>query len=261
MSTHIEYEDLALYATGAADAAEMDSIRRHVETCVVCNNELQRIYGDLGLFGMATEEAVPSSALRQRLMKSIAVEGKARGTEVAEPRREFPWKWVAAFAMLLLIVGGGIEWNQNQRLKSELAEANQHAVELQTQSEEARKIAATLSAPDALRLTLVKAGEKPQPQLQTIYSQSQARVVLVASNLEPLPAGKGYELWVLPVTGNPVAAGVFHPDSTGHANHTYEFKTAVAGKGFAVTVENDEGSDAPTTKPIFVGLKDVGLKE
>jgi anti-sigma-K factor RskA len=255
MNTHVDQEDLGLYATGAVEAGEMDRIRLHVDTCVECRNELQRIYGDLGFLGMSAPEAAPSAALRRRLMESIAKEQV--GEKVVEiPRRGFQWGWIAVAAALLMAVLGGIQWNSNRQLKADLAEANRNAAALQAKSDAALKIAATLSAPDALRLTLVKAGEKPQPQLQTIYSASQGRVVLVANNLEPLPPGKGYELWVLPVEGNPVAAGVFHPDAKGHANHTYEFKNAVAGKGFAITVENDEGAEAPTSKPIFVGLKD-----
>ncbi len=255
MNTHVDHEDLGLYATGTIESGEMEQIRLHVDTCVECRNELQRIYGDLGFLGMSAPEAAPSPMLRRRLMESIAKE-QVRGKVVEIPRRGFQWGWIAVTAAVLLALLGGIQWNSTQQLKTELAEAKRNTAELQAKSEAAMKIAATLSAPDALRLTLVKAGEKPQPQLQTIYSASQGRVVLVANNLEPLPPGKGYELWVLPVEGNPVAAGVFHPDAKGHATHTYEFKTAVAGKGFAITVENDEGAEAPTTKPIFVGLKD-----
>ena len=255
MNTHVDHEDLGLYATGAVEAGEMERIRLHVDTCVECRNELQRVYGDLGLLGMSAPEDEPSPALRRRLMESIAREQvPAKAVEI--PRSGFQWGWIAVAAMLLMAVFSGVVWNRNRQLQASLAEANRNAAELQAKSDAAMKIAATLSAPDALRLTLVKTGEKPQPQLQTIYSQSQGRVVLVANNLEPLPPGKGYELWVLPVEGNPVAAGVFHPDAKGHANHTYEFKTAVAGKGFAITVENDEGAEAPTSKPIFVGLKD-----
>ena len=257
MNTHVEHEDLTLYATGAVDAAEMQRIRRHVDSCVTCRNELQRIYGDLGLLAIAVEEESPSADLKQRLMRSIAEEErKSRPAIEKSPSRIVWWRWAAFAAILLLVVVGGLQWSQNERLRSEVAAANQRTADLQVKSDAALKIVATMKAPDALRLSLMKAGEKPQPQLQAVYSVSQARVVLIANDLAPLPPGKAYELWILPVSGNPVAAGVFHPDAKGHADHTFEFKSPVEGKGFAITVEGNEGSSAPTSQPIFVGLKE-----
>jgi len=169
MNRHVDHEDLGLYATGAVEAGEMERIRLHVDTCVECRNELQRIYGDLGFLGMSAPEALPSPTLRRRLMESIDRE-QVRGKVVEIPRRGFQWGWIAVAAALAMAVLGGIQWNSNRQLKADLDEANRNAAELQAKSDAALKIAATLSAPDALRLTLVKAGEKPQPQLQTIYS-------------------------------------------------------------------------------------------
>ena len=44
-------------------------------------------------------------------------------------------------------------------------------------------------------------------------------MLLIASNLPPAPAGKIYEMWMIPKGGKPVPAGLFQSESTGAAMH------------------------------------------
>jgi anti-sigma-K factor RskA len=179
----------------------------------------------------------------------------------AERKRErgVNWWWLIApvAASLVLAVLAGTLFVRNQNLSAEIQSARQQLASTRSQAEAAEQVVATINASDAVRITLVKAASKAQPQLQTIYSREQRRILLVANNLEALTPGKGYELWLLPAVkgGAPVAAGVFHPDSKGNAYHTYVLPATMEAKGFAITVENDAGVAAPTSTPIFVGLQ------
>ena len=57
----------------------------------------------------------------------------------------------------------------------------------------------------------------PQPQIKTVYSKQQGALLLMASNLTPLPENKIYQVWLLPADGSaPMAAGWFKPDSKGN---------------------------------------------
>ncbi len=38
-------------------------------------------------------------------------------------------------------------------------------------------------------------------------------MMLMAGNLAPVPAGKAYELWIIPTQGAPMPAGIFSPTS------------------------------------------------
>ena len=84
-------------------------------------------------------------------------------------------------------------------------------------------------------------------------------MTLMASNLPPVPPGKAYELWVIPPQGAPVNAGVFKPDEHGNAvmlNH--EMPGGVQPKTFALTVEDEAGSDKPTSPIIILGTMGEG---
>lgn len=259
-NTHVELDDLAVYALGHAEAPLQAHIDAHVERCPVCRNELQRMYSDMGLLAMAAPEAEPAPSVRARLMTSIA---RQKITPVAAPpaprRSGVGWWWLIApvAAMLVLAILAGTLFMRNQTLSKEIEEARQQLDATRTQAEAAEQVVATINASDAVRITLVKATTKAQPQLQTIYSRQQRRILLVANNLEKLTPGKAYELWLLPAAKGqaPVAAGVFHPDHQGNAYHTYVLPSEMEAKGFAITVEVDAGTQAPTSTPIFVGLQ------
>ena len=75
-------------------------------------------------------------------------------------------------------------------------------------------------------------------------------MLLIASNLPTLPAGKALETWVIPKVAKPVPAGMFRPDANGAA--MYMMRRSISpGDIVAVTVENEAGVDQPTTTPII----------
>ncbi len=100
-----------------------------------------------------------------------------------------------------------------------------------------------------------------QPQNDTVKSSVVAfvnpdrnDVVLLGSDLAQLPAQKVYELWVIPATGKPQAAGIFTPGQSGQARHEVQVASNIRGYAeVAVTIEDAPGSQEPTTLPILVG--------
>jgi anti-sigma-K factor RskA len=76
------------------------------------------------------------------------------------------------------------------------------------------------------------------------------RAVLVLDGLDPAPAGKTYEMWVVP--GGDIRqaspAGLF-PGSDGREVVALD-GTVQSGDVVAVTVEPAGGVDAPTTQPV-----------
>jgi anti-sigma-K factor RskA len=80
-------------------------------------------------------------------------------------------------------------------------------------------------------------------------------MILLATNLKPLPAGKAYELWVIPANGKaPVPAGLFHPDERGSATLVLpSLAPGIAAKAFGVTIENASGSPVPTSPIVLSG--------
>lgn len=75
----------------------------------------------------------------------------------------------------------------------------------------------------------------------------------MASNLPPAPAGKLYEMWLIPKSGKPSAAGLFQSAPNGSAMHIQPGSVDVDSTGaVAVTVENAQGADQPTSQPLIV---------
>lgn len=69
----------------------------------------------------------------------------------------------------------------------------------------------------------------------------------MANNMEPLPANKVYELWLMPANGGaPMPAGTFKPDAGGNAMMNHSMTAGMEARAFAVTIEPEGGSQTPT---------------
>ena len=88
-----------------------------------------------------------------------------------------------------------------------------------------------------------------------MYLASSGSLIFQANNLDPLPAGKTYELWVIPANGKaPIPAGLFQPDAAGSASVILPpLPAGVPAKAFGVTAERAEGSATPTAPILLAG--------
>jgi anti-sigma-K factor RskA len=286
MTAHEEYrDDLPLYAVGALTSEEAERIKRHLAECPACREELQAFEEAASHIAMAVEPQAPPARLKQQLLarlesapsvaeppvpaspitesliteSSLPARTPVRTREAArEQRTRGAWFWVPAFATACLaIVSLGL-WREDRALFRELREQERLTAEMQTNAqvlERARALINTLTDANALHVTLAAAGAKPQPEAKAVYSSQQHSLVLLAGNLNPLPAHKTYELWLLPASGaQPVPAGTFEPDARGSATLVLsQFADGAAAKGFAVTIENEPGATTPTMPIILSG--------
>jgi anti-sigma-K factor RskA len=251
MSVHQQFEeDLALYALGSLQADEQASLEKHLEECSGCNAELEHLRGDMALLSLSTVGPAPPRRERERLLSAIESETKLR----LIPQRSSWWTlvpWLAAAAMLLV---AALLWRQNSGLLRDLVRLRSDSLEQQIQLQQAQDIVATLTATDALRVTLVAAKTPPQPQGKAIYVRGRASLVFLASNFPALPAQKAYELWLIPANGAPIPAGVFKPDAHGSATVVNPpLPAGTPAKAFAITIEPESGSTTPTMPIVMVG--------
>jgi anti-sigma-K factor RskA len=135
-----------------------------------------------------------------------------------------------------------------------LTSVDAQAAENARQLEALRKIAAPILEPDAEQVTLVAAKTPPQPQGKAFYLRKRNSLVFLANNMPALPAEKAYELWLIPMRGNPIPAGVFKPDAHGSATVVNPpLPAGVEAKAFAITVEKEAGSMTPTMPIVMMG--------
>jgi len=249
MSGHEQFaEDLALYALDVLQGEERVALEKHLEGCAGCGRELERLRGDMALMALSTAGPAPPRRARQRLLEALAREPRRA------PVRRVWWTivpWVAAAALALGLV---TVWLQKSDLRRRMAGLESESAQQLAELQRAREVVSTLTATDALRVTLVAAKISPQPQGKAIYVRDRASLIFLASNFQGLPAQKAYELWLIPTHGAPIPAGVFKPDAHGSATVINPpLPVGVEAKAFAITVEPENGSPVPTMPILMIG--------
>ncbi len=264
MSMHEQFgDDLALYALGILQGEERSTLEKHLESCADCRRELEQLRGDGALLAISAMGPKPPARSRERLLKAVAREPRFAGEksgggsvgQKARPAMRLPWwgiaGWVVAAAMALAAFGFR---GQNRNSQRQIASLVQQSLDQQAKLEKAREIEDTLTATDAMRVTLVAAKTTPQPQGKAIYVENRSSLIFVADNMPKLPPQKAYELWLIPTKGAPIPAGVFRPDAHGSATLVNPPLPAGAeAKAFAITVEPEGGSNAPTSAIVMLG--------
>jgi anti-sigma-K factor RskA len=253
MKEHAQFaEDLALYAMGTLDDQDSRELEAHLGTCGECRRELEALHGDLALLALSATGPQPPQRSRERLQAAISEEQR----QTSEPERApvlprlYP-RWLtlapAAIAVVLAATSLGLLL-EVQRLKEANAKIIVELKKEKDGSALAKEIVAMLNDPHAQRMTLVSAAARPQPQLKTVYVKDKGHVLLLASNLDPIPDDKVYELWLLPAGGGaPMPSGTFRIDNKGNSLMLHALETeGIEAAGFAVTVENVGGSKTPT---------------
>jgi len=243
-------EDLALYALGILQGEERVALERHLEECASCHRELEQLRGDMALLALSTAGPTPPRRARQRLMDAVAGEPRAHRV----PARRWWWAVVSCVVAAALALATVMFWRRSDRQAQRIAELQSESTQQQDQLQRAREIVETLTATDAMRVTLVAAKTPPQPQGKAIYVRDRSSLIFLASNMPALPTQKAYELWLIPPKGAPVPAGVFKPDARGGATVINPpLPTRVEAKAFAITVEPEQGSLSPTMPIVMMG--------
>jgi anti-sigma-K factor RskA len=257
---HIEQEDLALYAMNGASPAESALVRSHLDQCPACRAERDKISADLSVVAMSVEQHPLPEGARQRFIDRLATAPAQKAPiEVipilsAKPTHRasvwIPWSIAAVLALVAILLGAG-----NFSLQHELAKDHDQFAQFAADSEHAQKVLDVLTAPDAQHVVLTAGKAAPLPSARAVYLASRGGLVLEASNMGPLPAGKTYELWVIPSNGSaPIPAGLFKPDATGNASLILpDLPVNVQAKAFGVTIEQAQGSPTPTLPIILSG--------
>ena len=224
MSSHEQFaDDLALYALDVLEGQERANLEQHLATCAACKRELEELRGDTALLALSTLGPKPPQRARQRLLDAVAKEvpmtSRPRLQKVPKndvrARSWWGWLgWAAAAAVALFAVSLGKE---NYELKRDLRSASSILSQRTQDLEQARNLANALTSPEGQHFTLVAMKTPPQPQGKAIYLRNRSSLIFMANNMPSLPSQKTYELWLIPVDGAPIPAGLFKPDAHGSA--------------------------------------------
>ncbi len=264
----LSHEDLTLYAMGSLPAEEMAAVAAALRQNPQARQELARIQDDLALLALSVEQQPAPSGSFERLQARMSQAGRttpsnqtagnmtATTSEVTAIRGRSkwaiftPWAIAACLAIACSILGYKVSslndaLDGESRLVSNLAAKASHA----------QQVLEVLNAPDAQRVTLTASKTPPAPTAHTVYLAERGALVMEASHMTPAPAGKAYELWVIPADGAaPMPAGTFWPNAEGYASLVLpKLPSGIAAKGFGITMEKASGSNTPTMPILLSG--------
>jgi anti-sigma-K factor RskA len=220
------------HAMGLLASPEKEEVEEHLRrNCPVCTEEMRRARETNAILLGTAPEAAPPERLRRRVLSGVGV----------EPRRSWLLTWLpwgataaaSAAAVLLFLSVDRLERRNEQSLARSARWEN--AVRM-------------MAEPETKQVTFGKG-----TQGRVLVNPTRG-VLLLASNLPPAPAGKTYELWIVPKDGGaPRPAGLFQSDASGNAMHMAPGPVDMAATAaVAVSMEPEAGSPAPTTTPIIV---------
>ena len=177
-----------------------------------------------------------------------AVPSRSRGVVI------MAWTgWVAAAGLAAATV---LMVRSNAGLHEQLHAQQAALTVTEAKAANADLVLQTLESAASERFVLARQDTAPVPSARVAYLAEHGSLVFQGTNLEPLPAYKTYELWLIPSGEGrqPIAAGTFKPDNRGYATLVMPSlpKGTVAGN-FGVTIEDETGSTTPTLPILLIG--------
>jgi len=282
-ATHISQDDLLLFALQFLPEEEMATAHDHLLACDDCRRQVGWLQGDLASYALTSEQVEVPAGARERLLRSIAKDKKlvaidqrahaaaelppverAAGNVVsiddAPVRRRMGFMgWTGWAVAAAALVAAGLEFQQTQMYKSDIAEIQTKFTLASSESQRAREVLDTLTDASAKQVSLTVAGgavPKALPEGHATYLAKKGTLVFVANHMAKLQASTTYELWLIPPGAGavPIPAGTFRPDSNGRASMVVStLPQGVEAGTFAITVEPEGGSATPTMPIVMSG--------
>jgi anti-sigma-K factor RskA len=226
-----------LYALGALETVEAESMQHHLETgCRACGENMRLALQQTAMLSATVPQVEPPARLRRRIVASFL--------PVPEPKRSWPFlPWaLATAAVLALAVGLGYE----QRSRK-IENAREAAL-----SDESSRMAAMLQivqAPGTKQVAFGKTDDAPQGSL---FIHAKLGVAMTVANLPAAPAGWKYESWIVPKQGAPQPVESF-PELPGSRAVTVVRGPVNVGdwSGLAVSLEPAGSQPTKPTRVVF----------
>jgi anti-sigma-K factor RskA len=251
-------EDFDLFALGALEGDEKQAIESHVAACAECTRKLAEARGRVAMVSMAAPRLEPSPHVKEQLMARV------RGQQSAPPERKRSesegvpgffgrwWAGVLAPVGVALALATIFLWNQKARLDLELDNQRREVAALRKELVESQHAADLLAARDTIVVPLAQMPGMPKGTGRVTYNQHSG-MLMYDGNLGPAPADKSYQLWLVPMQGDPINAGVFNPKERQTDHWMMQLPPGTVPKAFAVTLEPAGGMPRPTGPKVLVG--------
>ena len=218
-------DEAAAYALDALSPSEAESFRRHLEGCVVCQEEVAAFRGLGSALAMSVTQHPAPRRLRRRLIRAVAAEPKAGAQSGLHPARRRPARWLSQ------------RWRPVTGLALGLV-----AIVLAV---------VALTAPGATGPRVFRADVVGVPG-SAILRVSHDHAELVVRRLPPPAAGDIYQVWLKRPQGPPQSTGALFSVAADGAGDVGIPGNVRGVSQVMVTQEPQGGSRSPTHPPVIV---------
>jgi anti-sigma-K factor RskA len=245
-------EQASLYAAGAMTESERQEYARHLEEdqCTVCRSEVNELQSAISMLAFSAPSAAPSPRVRERLLEQACSVAPPRVVPSVLPRPFFLRYWLPLLTSAVAIGAVAVTLaatQANNELRRLAQVLNSRIAQLEVEIADNRTFIATLTSPGVRVVNLAGQGANVQATARIFWDQSKGKWLLYVRNLPRLPADKTYQLWFVPVSGNPVSASVFNTANDGSDEEEINVPQGLAMlKAAAVTTEPAGGLPQPS---------------
>ena len=218
---HLDIADkLEAYALSQLPPHESREVEDHLRQCAICAQEARELAAVLSGIGESVPSVAPSAALRQRVLASVAVEEQEparheRQVGVVEQPKRLVWNWVPLAAAAVLLVAVGAVALRIDQARRQLAD---EVTQTRAINDELMKRVQLYTGQTDLALSILTAGDMREIPLTgkeatavaaaRAYWSPARGLLVVADRLPAAPAGRIYQVWVIPDKQKPVSAGL-----------------------------------------------------
>jgi len=232
---------LPAYVLNTLADEETRQLKEHVATCSFCQAELARYQQVVDELPLAVPQAIPSPALKEKLMRAVHSRQGARErspssrVQVSSDLRKissFFTKPLPAFGLaiiILLVVSNFLLWRQLNLISRQ--------------------------ASASLRMVRLENTQFSQGAIGTLIMEPEGKYgTLVVDNLAPLSVDQQYQVWLIKSAVR-TNGGVFSVNPEGYASlEIYAPLPLINYDAIGISIEPAGGSPAPTGVNVFHGV-------
>jgi hypothetical protein len=228
MSHRSRRDDWVLYAAGALDGPERESLEAHLRGgCAVCDADLSAAEAVVAELALSPAPADPPPSVRTRLLERVA---RSPGARARRSTRAFSARGRLLAAGLAAVAATGLGavlverfervrvlTEERDELRAQIAEQDEELAALEATAESDAELIRFLRAPGLESVALAATDRQPNAAGRVYWEWEDYACHLHASGLLPLGPGQSYVLWLHTQDGGAIRVGAFQPDGEGEA--------------------------------------------
>lgn len=250
---------LELYVAGLTSEEETAQVVQSMKQYPEVVTAIHEIEDSIETYAQS-QAIIPGHAVKEKIFSAIHKNEKihpisantASETKIVAIRPY--WKWVAAASFILLVSSSLLNllfYNQYHTIDNRLLQTQQELADAKLGLNDLKQDLSVIQSKYSEPVKLNGVNATPDAVAKIFWLKNTGEVYVDPSNLPELPKGQQFQLWVI-VDGKPVDAGLIITSKIGDKYRIQKMKSFGKAQAFAITIEKEGGSAAPTLNKMVV---------